>query len=156
MCLNYEIILDTLQDTTNFAADISAKFPAPITVGLIGPLGAGKTTFVAAYVKALGMSCAVSSPSYLLQHEYDSEKVMVEHWDLYRVDTVVEELLEPPDERTIRFIEWVDKVEELVNLSDVLVYFNLEFLDSDIVRRTARVIRTAHGNVRFENALNDS
>lgn len=75
----------TLDDTAAFAAALARDLPDGQIVLLDGPLGAGKTTFVAALVRALGSEADVSSPSYTLMHEYPSASGPLVHVDLYRL-----------------------------------------------------------------------
>lgn len=95
---------------------------------LTGDLGAGKTTLVAALVKVLNGSAPVSSPTYVLQHIYElPEGRCVEHWDLYRVSSVPEELLGPPASKILRLIEWGEKFEEIRPAGTIA----LRFLDDE-------------------------
>jgi tRNA threonylcarbamoyladenosine biosynthesis protein TsaE len=103
------------EDTRRVAETVAKTLRGGETIGLVGELGAGKTTFTRYLVAALGFHLDVSSPSYVLSHEY-AERGMpykVEHWDLYRVSALPEELAEPPSPKTIRLIEWADKFPEL-------------------------------------------
>lgn len=73
-----------------FARGFAAGLRAGDTVGLRGPLGAGKTTLVRAIVHALhGSDDAVSSPTFVFRQRYDGEPP-IEHLDLYRLDNVRE------------------------------------------------------------------
>jgi tRNA threonylcarbamoyladenosine biosynthesis protein TsaE len=87
-------------------------------IGLIGPLGAGKTTFVRGIIRALGGKDKVKSPSYTLMQQYDlthSEIHTVIHMDWYRFQDPVElESLGLDDARegSVLFIEWPDVFEE--------------------------------------------
>lgn len=65
-------------------------------VCLTGDLGAGKTTFTRALVKALGFSDFVSSPTFNILHEYSNRQLastasadidIVYHFDTYRLET---------------------------------------------------------------------
>ena len=100
-----------------------AKMLKPsMAIGLSGELGVGKTTLVRYLAQALGYSGPVSSPTFALCHEYPvSEKLVIEHWDLYRLLAAPEELLEAPDDRTIRLIEWPEKVGEIDRELDLRV-----------------------------------
>lgn len=78
--------LDTEADTERLAADWARNIKGPQIFALYGDLGAGKTTFVRAFVRALpgGDQVSVKSPSYALHHEYRTEPT-VQHLDLYRL-----------------------------------------------------------------------
>src|ERR1700752_4896982 len=50
------------------------------------PMGAGKTTFIKAICKYLGVIDTMSSPTYSIVNEYDTNKSgKVYHFDLYRL-----------------------------------------------------------------------
>ncbi|MFB6263166.1 MAG: tRNA (adenosine(37)-N6)-threonylcarbamoyltransferase complex ATPase subunit type 1 TsaE [Bradymonadaceae bacterium] len=56
-------------------------------VGLVGPLGAGKTTFVEGIVRGRrGDGRAVTSPTYTLVNTYGDDSSVVYHADLYRLE----------------------------------------------------------------------
>lgn len=82
-------------------------------IALIGDLGAGKTTFTAGLVAALGAGDA-HSPTFSLVHQYAGGRLIVWHADLYRLEREVElaELgLDDTfgDPRGIVIVEWADK-----------------------------------------------
>jgi tRNA threonylcarbamoyladenosine biosynthesis protein TsaE len=109
------VTLHSEADTASFARDISRVVRLGDSVGLSGDLGAGKTTFVRYFVEAFGGEPDhVSSPSYSLQNEYRlPERTFVEHWDLYRLQETPLELLELPEEHTIRLVEWPERCAEV-------------------------------------------
>jgi tRNA threonylcarbamoyladenosine biosynthesis protein TsaE len=53
---------------------------------LCGDLGAGKTQFVKGFVAGVGSTAAVSSPTFVLIHEYGDGRLPVYHFDFYRVE----------------------------------------------------------------------
>jgi tRNA threonylcarbamoyladenosine biosynthesis protein TsaE len=86
-------------------------------IALIGDLGAGKTTLVAAMVEALGGGAA-SSPTFALVNKYPNGRLVVWHVDLYRVERAAEipELgLDDVigESGSIVVIEWADKFDVL-------------------------------------------
>ena len=75
------------------------------------PMGAGKTTFIKSICQELGVKELISSPTFSLVNEYETEKgASVFHFDLYRVNDA-EELYdlgfeEYLDKDCYVFIEW--------------------------------------------------
>jgi tRNA threonylcarbamoyl adenosine modification protein YjeE len=90
-----------------------------LTVGLVGDLGAGKTTFAQAFVAALpgGEGVRVTSPTYAIVHTHPT-RPPVRHIDLYRVGGVDEleaigygELVEAPG---VNVVEWIRAIPEAI------------------------------------------
>ncbi|NAW50180.1 tRNA (adenosine(37)-N6)-threonylcarbamoyltransferase complex ATPase subunit type 1 TsaE [Elizabethkingia argentiflava] len=89
---------------------------------LKGNLGAGKTTFTQQLVKSLGSMDEVTSPTYSIVNEYDSEEGKIFHFDLYRLknmeevyDMGIEEYL---DHGFLCIIEWPEIfMSEIAHLS---------------------------------------
>ena len=120
--------------TKQAMTDLAARVSPGMSVGLTGPLGAGKTTAVRYFAAALGMQDPVSSPTYVLSHEYRLGTLTLEHWDLYRLQQFPEELFEPPGAGTIRVIEWIDKFPEQLAAIDLMICLS-------IAGETARELR---------------
>lgn len=53
---------------------------------LTGDLGAGKTQFVKGFVAGLESSADVTSPTFVLVHEYGGGRLPVYHFDFYRLE----------------------------------------------------------------------
>jgi tRNA threonylcarbamoyladenosine biosynthesis protein TsaE len=73
-----------------------------------GELGSGKTTFVRGACRALGVTHAVTSPTYTIGHRYEG-RIQVSHLDLYRFQGLGEAdwgALEPYFEDAVVFVEW--------------------------------------------------
>lgn len=78
--------LPGLAATDALAARIAAALKPGDTVALKGDLGAGKTTLARAILRALGVEGAVPSPTFTLVQSYDTARVSVRHYDLYRIE----------------------------------------------------------------------
>jgi tRNA threonylcarbamoyladenosine biosynthesis protein TsaE len=84
------------------------------TIALYGPLGAGKTALVRGIAQGLGASpAAISSPTFVVIHEYNQGRLPLAHVDLYRIRSPRElestGLTEYFSGRTVTAIEWADK-----------------------------------------------
>ena len=78
---------------------------------LTGPLGAGKTCFVAGLARGLACAARVRSPSFTLVNEYRGRLLLL-HLDLYRVEAAAAEALglEEQAERGVLVAEWGEKL----------------------------------------------
>lgn len=135
------MILEAEADTERFAQEIAPQISGGKTIALNGPLGAGKTTFVRYLLVALDSNSVVSSPTFVLCHEYLLPKgTRVEHWDLYRLANLPEEFSEPPPQDTIRLVEWAEKFPEFSSMVDLFITFSLSVSESGEVVREVVVI----------------
>lgn len=71
--------------TEALGARIAAGLEVGDAVALEGDLGAGKTTLARAILRALGVTEDVPSPTFTLVQQYDTQRLTVRHYDLYRV-----------------------------------------------------------------------
>lgn len=98
-----------------------------------GNLGAGKTTFIQAVCKTLGVIENTSSPTYSIIQQYKAgDEKIIYHIDLYRLKDE-EEAIEAGVEECIYsgnkcFVEWPDKAPSLFPADTVTVF--IEVLDT--------------------------
>lgn len=96
-----------------------------MTIILAGELGAGKTTFTKYFAAICGVAAEeVSSPTYVLERQYQGQSLKLSHWDLYRVKELPEELYEPASPEVIRLIEWGERFDTLE--TDAVMQFTVE------------------------------
>ena len=96
-----------------------------------GQMGAGKTTFIAAVCKALGIEEPVNSPTFAIINEYVADNgETVYHFDCYRLNTLRDALNIGIEEYfasgNICFIEWAENIEELLPVDTVRVNIVVE------------------------------
>lgn len=65
--------------------ELGRTLPPGAVLAFEGDLGAGKTTFVQAIVRGLGVDTAATSPTYALVHRYAGPRGPVFHLDCYRL-----------------------------------------------------------------------
>lgn len=84
-----------------------------------GKMGAGKTTFIKAICKALGVKDNVNSPTFTLINEYSSNRGFpIYHFDFYRINKLSEAYDIGAEEyfagNGLCLIEWPEKIEEIL------------------------------------------
>lgn len=92
-------ILSDEAATIEFGQEVLDALPDDLagwTLLLTGELGAGKSTFARAFIKAAGHLGAVPSPTYTLVEPYNLSRGSIYHVDLYRVS----------DEEELRYLGW--------------------------------------------------
>jgi tRNA threonylcarbamoyladenosine biosynthesis protein TsaE len=114
-----EIDIKTIADWDNAAAQLIEMAGKRRKFAFYGEIGAGKTTFIQAVCRYLGVEDYVASPTFALVHEYAGSGAQhVFHLDLYRLrniqealDIGIEEYLDNSD---YCFIEWPEIIEPLL------------------------------------------
>ena len=93
------------------------------TLLLEGELGAGKSTFARALIKAMGHDGAVPSPTYTLVEPYQLSGRTVYHIDLYRIasEDELRYLGWTELEDGFRLIEWPDRAPGLSSSADLKI-----------------------------------
>lgn len=93
-----------------------------------GTMGAGKTTFIKALCEELGVQDVINSPTFAIVNEYGPtvDGRLIYHFDFYRINKP-EEAYDFGYEDYIYsdalcFIEWPEKIEELLPPDTVNVY----------------------------------
>ncbi len=91
---------------------------------LVGNLGSGKTTLVSEYLNYRFNFKAVDSPTFSIVNTYEFEDEKVNHFDLYRLESLEEiediAFMEFIDSRELCFIEWPEKIANFLPQDRVL------------------------------------
>jgi tRNA threonylcarbamoyladenosine biosynthesis protein TsaE len=100
---------------------------------LSGDLGAGKTQFVKGFVSGMGSKCEVTSPTFVIVHEYGDGRLPVYHFDFYRLESVEALSRLGFDDYIfgdgVSLIEWADRYSELI--PSQAKWFSLELRDEN-------------------------
>ncbi|HXW50264.1 MAG TPA: tRNA (adenosine(37)-N6)-threonylcarbamoyltransferase complex ATPase subunit type 1 TsaE, partial [Xanthobacteraceae bacterium] len=89
---SFTLTLPDEEATRRFAADVAAALEPGDLVTLSGDLGAGKTTFARALIRALAGddNIDVPSPTFTLVQLYELPRFSLVHADLYRISSATE------------------------------------------------------------------
>ena len=114
--------------TIAFGQEVLEALPEDLagwTLLLSGELGAGKSTFARALIRAAGHTGAVPSPTYTLVEPYSLPRGNIYHVDLYRVSDEEELRYLGWNEldNGCRIVEWPDRAPGLVEQADLSIVF---------------------------------
>lgn len=110
----------TLAAMEAFARELSLWARPGLAIHLSGDLGAGKSAFARAFIRALALDDRefdIPSPSFSLVQAYEAIRVPVAHVDLYRIKSAAEvaELgLEEFISKYLMIIEWPENLHEII------------------------------------------
>ena len=141
-------VLRSADEMRELGREIASSLQGGTVIGLIGPLGAGKTEFVRGFASHFGVG-DIASPSFVLEAEYQLKNPdrFFHHWDLYRVSPQFDgaELREVCDDpQRIVVIEWADKLPWLAEKLDLAIYLSYAEGDTRTVRLAHPVRMTEH------------
>ena len=139
------IDLESEEDTTRLGRAIARLAEPGVVIGLVGPLGAGKTRLARAIAESLGVDpAAISSPTFVLINEYLG-RMPIYHADVYRLrdqaaflDLGIADYWEGEG---LVLVEWADRVRSVMPEDSWWVHLEL----AGPTRRLARFRGPARG-----------
>ena len=125
------LLIPSPSELPSAARDFVASIGDRRIFAFYGKMGAGKTTFITAVCRELGVTEPVTSPTFAIVNEYQSsptgglQGASVFHFDFYRIrrleeayDIGFEDYL---DSGALCFIEWPELIEDLLPADTVRV-----------------------------------
>ena len=130
------IHVDSIAQLPDAAEKFVAVMDDRTVYAFYGQMGAGKTTFINALCRRLGVEDDVTnSPSFAIINEYRSDTTaeLIYHFDLYRLEDI-DEALEIGvedyfDSGALCFLEWPERIEDI--LPDDTVRVDIRVNDDD-------------------------
>lgn len=114
MTLIFSDQINTEQELAILAEKILSIVSKGSILLLSGGLSSGKTTLVSNFCKIFGIEL-VQSPTYSIHHRYSNKKIIIDHFDLYRLESEEDiqssgffDLLNT--DADYKFVEWPDRV----------------------------------------------
>lgn len=144
-----EYISNSEIDTIKLGKKIASQLKKGDIIILLGDLGSGKTKLTEGILSYFGLQNEISSPTFTIVNEYDTEKLKIFHFDLYRLADIDEFFAiggEEYFEKGASIIEWGEMLEEYIPKK----YLKLEF-SRDNVNENKRIIKIENiGNINIE------
>lgn len=139
------IKISSIDDIAAAAREFVALMGDETVYAFYGEMGAGKTTFINALCRELGVEAdSTSSPSFAIVNEYRSDTTaeLIYHFDLYRLEDIEEALdlgIEDYfDSGALCLLEWPERVEALLPDDVVTVKIAVDPTDDS---RTLTVVK---------------
>ena len=123
-------LIFALQEIDNAANEFISLLNNSKIVAFNGEMGSGKTTFIHAVCKQMGVTDKMSSPTYAIINQYKTiGGITINHIDLYRLKNT-EEAIQAGVEDVINngdfcFIEWPEKIMVVLPLHIVNVFIDI-------------------------------
>ena len=117
--MKHEIIIKGIEDLDRAAAEFLKEIGDNTLVAFYAPMGSGKTTFITAICRVLGVTDPVGSPTFAIVNEYlreDGDSLY--HFDFYRINKLAEAieigLYDYLDSGCLCIMEWPENIEDLL------------------------------------------
>jgi tRNA threonylcarbamoyladenosine biosynthesis protein TsaE len=132
----FEFSLADEDATARLATQIAPRLKASDTLLLVGDIGAGKSAFARALIRArLGRMEDVPSPTFTLVQTYQDTEGDIWHCDLYRLthpDEAMELGLDEAFETAICLIEWPDRLGQATPETALTLAFTAQEYDHHV------------------------
>ena len=80
-----QILTHNVTETEQAGGRLASRLSPGAVVAFTGDLGAGKTAFCRGFLHALGYTGRITSPTFAIVNEYETELCRVCHFDMYRI-----------------------------------------------------------------------
>ena len=105
------------EETAKIASEFASTLTGGDVICLNGDLGVGKTVFVQALAKALGIDDYINSPTFTIVNQYEG-RLPLYHFDVYRIADCDEMYEIGYDEYVygdgVSVIEWAENIKEIL------------------------------------------
>ena len=139
-----KIDITSEKSTKELAEKLTSYFKGGEYVFLHGEMGVGKTTFIKYFINKFQTNeklklTEVTSPTFNLLNEYETNNFMIKHYDLFRIKSSSEikdlDIFEK-NEKTITLVEWP----QLLKNSNIVKSIDLFFIyENELKNRTVEI-----------------
>ena len=118
--------VNSVEETTNLGITLGKLLKSGDIVCLTGDLGTGKTHITKGIAKGLEITDYITSPTFTIVNEYDSGRLKLNHFDVYRVSDPDEIYAIGFDDYifsdAVSIIEWANYIEEILPKDFLHIY----------------------------------
>ncbi len=134
-----QITLNSEKETIELGKKIAQNLKIGDILVLTGDLGSGKTKLTEGILSFFGLQNEISSPTFTIVNEYQTEKFPIYHFDVYRLEGSDEFLAiggEEYFEKGVSIIEWGEMIEDILPEKYTKISFkrNLENQNNRILK----------------------
>ena len=127
------------KETRDFAYEMAQKAEVGQVYCLDGDLGVGKTVFTKGFAEGLGIDDDITSPTFTIVNEYDSGRLKLNHFDVYRVSDPDEIYAIGFDDYifsdAVSIIEWANYIEEILPKDFLHIYIEKDLEKGEDFRK---------------------
>jgi len=76
----------SVEDTIAYAKKLAGEVRPGDIICLDGDLGVGKTVFAKGFAQGLGITSPITSPTFTIMNIYESGRLPLYHYDVYRIE----------------------------------------------------------------------
>ncbi|MDR1678581.1 MAG: tRNA (adenosine(37)-N6)-threonylcarbamoyltransferase complex ATPase subunit type 1 TsaE [Prevotellaceae bacterium] len=126
-----QLNISSLEEINTVAREFIQLMSDRRVFAFYGAMGAGKTSFIKAICEEMGVTDPVSSPTFSIVNEYASSKgEQIYHFDFYRINSPEEAFDFGYEDYFYSgaycFIEWAERIENLLPHDCLSVYIEIE------------------------------
>ncbi len=135
--MNFEV--NSIAETTNIGRQLGKILNPGDIVCLTGDLGTGKTHITKGIAEGLEIDENITSPTFTIVNEYDSGRLKLYHFDVYRVSDPDEIYAIGFDDyifgEGVSIIEWANYIEEILPKDYLHIYIQKDLSKGENYRK---------------------
>jgi len=124
-----QIVSNSQEDTMELGRKIASSLKQGMIIILTGDLGAGKTKFTEGVLDYFGLTDEISSPTFTIVNEYQTENLNIYHFDLYRLEDIDEFYSIGGEEyfdKGVCIVEWGEMIEHDIDQNYLKITFKYD------------------------------
>lgn len=126
-----EFQVNSIEETTNIGFQLGKLLNSGDIICLTGDLGTGKTHITKGIARGLGVTDTITSPTFNIVNEYESGRLKLNHFDVYRVSDPDEIYAIGFDDYifsdAVSIIEWANYIEEILPKEYIHINISKDF-----------------------------